>query len=71
MNIPESNSNNHIKGRIQHIHTHDVISEVVLDTAAGIITSVITTSALKSLGLVVGQEAIAVVKTTQFALATA
>ncbi len=30
MNIPESNSNNRIKGRIQHIHTHDVISEVAL-----------------------------------------
>jgi len=71
MNIPEINTNNHIKGKIRHIHTRDVISEVELDTSAGIIISVITTSSLKSLGLAVGQEAVAVVKTTQFALAKA
>ncbi|MDD2724289.1 MAG: TOBE domain-containing protein [Methylovulum sp.] len=65
----EVTGNNQIKGRIRNIHNRDVLSEVELDTAAGIITSVITTSSLKSLGLVVGQEAVAVVKTTQFALA--
>lgn len=60
---------NQIKGKIRNIHTDDVLSEVELDTAAGIITSVITTSSLRSLGLMVGQEAVAVVKTTQFTLA--
>ncbi|MFZ2450205.1 MAG: transporter [Methylobacter sp.] len=69
MNTSETNSNNQIRGKIRNIHTRDVLSEVELDTAAGIITSVITTSSLKSLGLMVGQEAVAVVKTTQFALA--
>ena len=71
MNTSESNSNNQIKGKIRSIHTRDVVSEVELDTAAGIITSIITNSSIKSLGLVVGQEAVAVVKTTQFALAKA
>jgi len=69
MKTVDINSKNQIKGKILHIHTHDVISEIELDTPAGIITSVITTSSLKSLGLAIGQEAIAVVKTTQFSLA--
>ncbi|MCF7988507.1 MAG: TOBE domain-containing protein [Methylovulum sp.] len=65
------NSHNQIKGRIRNIYTRDVISEVELDTSAGVITSIITTSSLKSLGLVIGQEALAVVKTTQLSLAKA
>lgn len=65
------NSHNQIKGRIRNIYTRDVISEVELDTSAGIITSIITTSSLKSLGLVIGQEALAVVKTTQLTLTKA
>jgi molybdopterin-binding protein len=71
MNTSVINSNNQIKGKILTIHTRDAISEIELDTSAGIISSVITTSSLKSLGLAVGQEAVAVVKTTQFALAKA
>lgn len=71
MNTPDVNNSNRIKGKIRHIHTRDVVSEVELDTPAGIITSVITTSSLKTLGLAVGQEAVAVVKTTQFALSKA
>jgi molybdopterin-binding protein len=68
MNIPELSAKNQIKGRIRQIHSNDVISEVELDTPAGVVTSVIPTSSLRSLGLTVGQEAVAVVKTTQFAL---
>ncbi len=68
MNMSDVNNNNQIKGKIRNIHTHDVLSEIELDTAAVIISSIITTSSLKSLGLVVGQEAVAFVKTTQFAL---
>jgi len=64
------NGKNQIKGRILNINSSDVLSEVQLDTSAGIITSVITTSSVKSMGLTVGQEAVAVVKTTQFSLAT-
>ncbi|ASF45756.1 TOBE domain-containing protein [Methylovulum psychrotolerans] len=69
MNTSEVNGHNQIKGKIRTIHTRDVLSEIELDTAAGIITSIITTSSLKTLGLAVGQEAVALVKTTQFALA--
>ena len=69
MNTSTLASSNQIKGKIRTIHTYDVLSEVELDTAAGIITSIITTSSLKSMGLVVGKEAVAIVKTTQFALA--
>ncbi|MDD5271741.1 MAG: TOBE domain-containing protein [Methylovulum sp.] len=68
MNMSDVNNNNQIKGKIKNIRTHDVLSEIELDTAAGIISSIITTSSLKSLGLAVGQEAVAFVKTTQFAL---
>lgn len=69
MNTVDINGKNQIKGKILNIHANDVVSEIELDTPAGIITSVIATSSLKSLGLAIGKEAIAVVKTTQFSLA--
>ena len=69
MSISAINARNQIKGTIKYIQLGDVVSEVELDTPAGIVTSVITTSSLKHLDLQVGHEAIAVVKATDVALA--
>ena len=69
MSISAINARNQIKGIIKYIQLGDVVSEVELDTPAGIVTSVITTSSLNHLGLQVGHPAIAVVKATEVALA--
>ena len=69
MSISAINARNQIKGIIKNIQLGDVVSEVELETAAGIVTSVITTSSLKFLNLQIGNEAIAVVKATEVALA--
>ena len=69
MSISAINTRNQIKGIVKHIQVGDVVSEIELDTPAGVVTSVITTSSLRHLGLQVGYEAIAVVKATEVALA--
>jgi molybdopterin-binding protein len=69
MSISAINARNQIKGIIKAIIVGDVVSEVELDTPAGVVTSVITTSSLRHLSLEVGSEAIAVVKATEVAIA--
>ncbi len=69
MSISAINARNQIKGVIKNIQLGDVVSEVELDTPAGVVTSVITTTSLRYLGLQVGYEAVAVVKATEVALA--
>jgi molybdopterin-binding protein len=69
MSISAINARNQIQGNVKNIRFGDVVSEIELDTPAGIITSVITTSSLKSLGFQIGSVAIAVVKATEVALA--
>ncbi|MCX7111954.1 MAG: TOBE domain-containing protein [Proteobacteria bacterium] len=68
MSISAINARNQIKGIVKHIQLGDAVSEIELDTPAGVITSVITTSSLMNLDLRIGAEAIAVVKATEVAL---
>ena len=60
MSISAINARNKIKGIIRNIQLGDVVSEVELETAAGMVTSVITTSSLRLMDLQIGAEAIAV-----------
>jgi len=47
-----------------------VVSEIDVETAGGLlVTSVITTRSVKELGLVVGKEVIALVKSTEVSIA--
>jgi molybdopterin-binding protein len=46
----------------------DVVSELEVDTASGLITSVITTCSIKELALI-GSEVLALVKATDVAIA--
>lgn len=45
------------------------MSEVDVETPAGIVTSVITTRSVKDLGLVIGSEVVALVKATEVSIA--
>jgi molybdopterin-binding protein len=63
------NARNQFKGRIREIIPGPVLSEVDVETPAGIITSVITSRSLRDLDLQVGTEVLAVFKSTEVLLA--
>jgi len=69
MTITAINSRNQFKGVIKRIKRGDVVSEVEVDTGAGIITSVVTTSSIDELELKPGLEVVALFKSTEVALA--
>ena len=67
--IQAINVRNQFKGKIKAIIEGSVVSEVDVETPAGIVTSVITTRSVKDLGLVIGTEVVALVKATEVSLA--
>ncbi|CAM4242788.1 molybdopterin-binding protein [Comamonas aquatilis] len=69
MSIQAINVRNQFKGNIKEIIRGDVVSEVDVQTPWGIVTSVITTRSVDDLGLVVGTEVVALVKSTEVSLA--
>lgn len=69
MSILAINVRNQFKGRIKEIITGPVVSEVDVETPSGIVTAVITTRSVKELGLTPGSEVLALVKSTDVALA--
>ncbi|HLO92933.1 MAG TPA: TOBE domain-containing protein [Burkholderiaceae bacterium] len=71
MTITAINVRNQFRGTVKEIIEGPVVSEVDVQTAAGlIVTSVITTRSVRDLGLVVGKEVVALVKSTEVSLAT-
>ena len=69
MSISEINVRNQFRGIIKEIIRGSVVSEVDVETASGIVTSVITTRSIADLELKVGSEVIALVKATDVSLA--
>jgi molybdopterin-binding protein len=69
MTIKAVNVRNQFSGRIKEIVSGPVLSEVDIQTPAGVVTSVITSRSIKELGLAVGSEVIALVKATEVAIA--
>ena len=69
MAISAINARNQFLGRVKEIIRGPVLSEVDVETAAGIVTSVITTRSIDSLGLKVGAEVLAIFKSTEVMLA--
>ena len=64
------------KGQVQRLrwmraprHAPEVVSEIDVQTASGIVTSVITTRSVRDLELKVGSEVIAFVKSTEVSIA--
>lgn len=69
MTIKAINVRNQFKGLVKEIIYGDVLSEIDVQTASGIITSTITTRSVKELDLQVGSEVIAFVKSTEVSIA--
>ena len=69
MSIKSINVRNQFKGTIKEIIEGPVLSEVDVETPAGIVTSVITTRSVRELELGVGSEVIAFVKSTEVSIA--
>lgn len=69
MSITAINAKNQFRGKIKAINLGSVVSEVEVETPGGIVTSVITTSSVRDLGLEVGTEVMAFIKATDVALA--
>ncbi len=68
MSISSITVRNEIQGVVKHIQVDEFVSEVELETASGVVTSVITTRTLQQLGLTVGTEMIAEVMATDVSL---
>jgi molybdopterin-binding protein len=70
MSIQAINARNQFRGHIIEIVRGDVVSEIDVETASGIVTSVITTRSVDELGLEIGTEVVALVKSTEVSIAT-
>ena len=71
MTITAINVRNQFRGVVREVIEGPVVSEVDVQTPSGlIVTSVITTRSVKELGLVVGKEVVALVKSTEVSIAT-
>src|SRR5688500_1997921 len=69
MSIQAINVRNQFKGKVREIIRGDVVSEVDVETAWGIVTSVITTRSVDELQLKVGSDVVALVKSTEVSIA--
>ncbi|MBC7498958.1 MAG: TOBE domain-containing protein [Herminiimonas sp.] len=69
MSIQAINVRNQFRGKIKEIIEGPVVSEVDVETPAGIVTSVITTRSVRDLGLAPGVEVVALVKATEVSIA--
>jgi len=56
---------NRLPGRIEKIVSDQVMSEIVIQTAAGEVTSIITTGSVKRMQLKEGDNVFAVIKATE------
>ena len=69
MSIPKVNTRNQFRGTVISIRRGDVMSELEIETPAGVISSVITTSSVDRLGLKVGDAALALFKAVDVLIA--
>lgn len=69
MAIHAINVRNQFRGRVKEIILGSVVSEVEVETAIGIVTSVITTRSVNDLGLQIGSEVLALIKATEVSIA--
>lgn len=70
MTITAINVRNQFPGHIKEIIRGPVVSEVDIQTASGIVTSVITTRSVDDLGLQPGKAVVALIKSTEVSIAT-
>jgi molybdopterin-binding protein len=60
---------NRLPGTIEKIVSDKVVSEVVIRTAAGTVTSIITTGSVQQLNLKEGDNVFAIIKATEVSIA--
>jgi len=68
MSIQAVNVRNQFRGKVIGIVEDDVLSGIDIETPTGIVSSVITTSSVRDLGLVVGSEVVALIKATEVSI---
>lgn len=59
------NTRNQFKGTVVGIHRGDIVSEVEIETAAGVVSAIVTSSSVERLQLRVGDNAVALFKATE------
>ncbi len=69
MTISKVNVRNQFRGKVIEILAGPVVSEIVVGTPFGTITSVITTRSINELGLTEGSDVVAMVKSTEVSIA--
>ena len=69
MGIAAINARNQFRGKVVEIIRGPVLSEVDVETPAGIVTSVVTTRSIDSLDLELGADVLTVFKSTEVLLA--
>jgi molybdopterin-binding protein len=67
--IQSINARNQFRGTVKEIILGPVVSEVDVETPYGIVTSVITTRSVKDLDLKLGDDVLALVKSTEVSIA--
>jgi molybdopterin-binding protein len=60
--ITAVNTRNQFRGKVVGVRRGDVMSELEIETAAGVISAVVTTSSVDRLGVRAGDEALALFK---------
>lgn len=61
----ETSLRNHLKGKVIDIVKGVAVSEIEVETSAGIVASVITTRSVERLGLKIGDDVLAVIKASE------
>jgi molybdopterin-binding protein len=56
---------NRLQGTVEKITSNKVVSEVVIRTAAGVVTSIITTGSVQRMNLKEGDTVFAIIKATE------
>ncbi len=69
MSISAVNTRNQFRGLVVAIHRGDIVSEVEIETPAGIVGAIVTSSSIERLNLHIGDEALALFKATEVMIA--
>ena len=69
VSISAVNTRNQFRGLVVAIHRGDVVSEVEIETPAGIVGAIVTSSSIERLNLRIGDEALALFKATEVMIA--
>lgn len=69
MSVSALNPRNKFLGTVKEITESPVVSEVIVDTPFGPVTSIVSTRSVHELGLQVGSRVVALVKATEVSLA--